>query len=119
MDDCILKLGDIAKEIPFGYLNNLYVYLSILSDGPCLLSMGLWHFFAHPNPLILHLLHNFPSFLIVKLIQLIVLKSPPLRLFFLSLLLLLHNNFISNHLLHNDIVKDVAKKFILHCFESN
>lgn len=76
------------------------------------------HFLIHPQAFLLHLPHDLLGLLILKLIQLIIILEPlPFRLLGLPLLLLLHDDLITDHLLHDDIVEDVAQQFVLHLIQ--
>ena len=76
------------------------------------------HFLIHPKPFLLHLPHDLLGLLILKLIQFIIILQPlPLSLLRLPLLLLLHDNFVTDHLLHDDIVENVAQQFVLHLIQ--
>ena len=80
--------------------------------------MTFRHFLPHPQPFLLHLPHDLLGLLILKLIQLIIILQPlPLSLLGLPLLLLLHNDLITDHLLHDNIVEDVAQQFVLHLIQ--
>jgi len=76
--------------------------------------MGNRNFLIHSQPLILHLPHNLPGLLILKLIQLVSVRLFTLPGLFLPLLFLLHHDLVSDHFLHDDVVEDVAQKVVLH-----
>jgi hypothetical protein len=75
------------------------------------------HFFVHSHAFSLHLSHNFAGLLVLKVIKLISVLPPALLLFFLPLLLLLHDDLIADYLLHNDVVEDAPQQFILHLIQ--
>ena len=81
-------------------LQDLHNMLTIFTDSPLLLNLLHRHLFSHPESLSFHFLHNFPSFLIIKLIKLILLSFFTLPLLLFSLLFLLHDYFITHNFLH-------------------
>lgn len=100
MDNSELQFCDIVQEL---ILRNL----SILPNASFLFYLSDWSFLSHSKSFPLHLPHNFPGFLIVKLIEFIPLCIPSLSFFLFPLLLLLHDNFVTDNFLHDDVIENV------------
>ena len=92
--------------------------LAVLADPSGLFPMTLLHFLSHAHTFSSHLLHDFPSLLIFKLIQLLFGSlSSPLSFLLLSLFLLLHDDLIADHLFQDDVLEDAGQQLVLHgCF---
>lgn len=76
--------------------------------------MGFWNFLVHSQSLVSHLPHDLLRFFVFKLIKLIPFLFLSTTSLFFSLLLLLHDDFVSHHLFEDDVVQNVAEKFVLH-----
>jgi hypothetical protein len=76
--------------------------------------VSLGNFLVHSQSLVSHLPHDLLSFLIFEFIKLISFLFFSATSLFLSLLFLLHDDLVSDHLLEDDIVQNVAKEFVLH-----
>jgi hypothetical protein len=84
--------------------------LAVLADSPGLLPVALLHLVPHPQPLSPHLLHDLPRLLVLKLVQLLLRAlTTALGLLVLALLLLLHDDLVADHLLHDDVLEDAGQ----------
>ena len=89
-------------------------YFSILSDSSCLFAVRLFDLSLYSKSLIPHLPHNLLGLFIFKIIQLVPFRLSLEPFLFFSLLLLLHDDLIPDHFLHDDVVEDAPQELVLH-----
>ena len=88
------EFGDVVEELVFHDL-------TILSNVSFFLLFFDWNIFSHFKPLAFHFSHDLSGLLVVKLIELIPVCLLPAPSLFLSLLFLLHDDFIPDSFFHN------------------